>query len=74
MNERLQKFLNTRAKSCETQDDSPKCQSNDSGFDETSGLSSLDKQRRFTHYGATSQDGLPVSQVIMRMFDYQYHR
>ena len=108
MNERLQKFLITRAKSClhffdpvneqsdkdsnhsssrssspslenirdsfdnihkETQDDSPKCQSNDSSVDETSVLSSLDKQRHFTHYVATSQDGLPVSQIIMRMFD-----
>ena len=79
MKERLQKFLNTRPKSClhffdsvneqsdkETQDYIPKYHTNDSGFDETSSLSSLDKQH---HYVATSQDGLPVSQIIMRMFD-----
>ena len=112
MNERLQKLLIIRAKSClhffdsineqsdkdsnhssrssspllenirasfdnihehtqdeHTQDDSLKCQSNDSSVDETSGLSSLDKQHHFTHYVATSQNGLPVSQIIMRMFD-----
>ena len=108
INERLQKFLITRAKSClhffdsvneqsdkdsnhsssrssspllenirasfdniheETQGDSPKHQNNDSSIDKTSVLSSLDKQRRFTHYVATSQDGLQVSEIIMRMFD-----
>ena len=108
MNERLQKFLITRAKSClhffdsvneqsdkdsnhsssrssspllenirvsfdniheDTQDDSPKCQSNDNSIDETYALSSLHKQHHFNHYVATSQDGLPVSQIIMRMFD-----
>ena len=113
MTERLQKFLERRAKSClhffdsineqsdndsdhsssrsssqsleniraspddvihdeiheGTEDDSPKQQNNDSSIDESSVLSSLDQQRRFSHYVASSQDGIPVSEIIMKMFD-----
>ena len=53
----------------DTEGDSPIKQNNESSIDETPVLGASNKQHCFSDYVASSQDAIPVSEIIMKMFD-----